>query len=167
MPSPLLTAPALAAASTPLPAATSAASALSIYWRGLYVCLVRHGAYAELRALTDSKRARLQIYSLALHVRLWHRAHYRSGTFQKDLQKNLCNVAVPKTGVPLSLLCYSRALAALFLAALYPLLCAVGSRVGDGVRVRVRVGVRLVGPSRAPARTRTPTRTRRPRARAA
>ena len=155
------------ASSMPLPAATSAASALSIYWRGLYLCLVRHGAYAELRALTDSKRARLQIYSLALHVRLWHREHYRAGTFQKDLQKNLCNVAVPKTGVPLSLLCCSRVVAALFLAALYPLLCAVGSRAGDGVRVRVRVGVRLAKPSCAPTRTPTPTRTRSPRARAA
>ena len=57
-------------------------------------------------------------------------------SFQKDLQKNLCNVAVPKTGVPLSLVCYSRVLAALFLAVLYPILCAVGALVRarrDGV----------------------------------
>jgi hypothetical protein len=130
-------------------AATSAASALSIYWRGLYLCLVRHGAYAELRALTDSKRARLQIYSLALHFRLWHREHYRSGTFQKDLQKNLCNVAVPKTGMPLSLLCYSRVVAAVFLAVLYPLLCAAGSGLGIGLGFGLGFGLGLGSLGRA------------------
>ena len=45
-----------AAASMPLPAATSAAAALSIYWRGLYLCLVRHGAYAELPAASAPSR---------------------------------------------------------------------------------------------------------------
>ena len=65
-------------------AATTVASALWIYWRGLYLCLVRHGAYAELRTLTDSKRARLQIYMLALHFRLWHEKHYRSGTYARQ-----------------------------------------------------------------------------------
>ena len=125
------------------------ASALWIYWRGLYLCLVRHGAYAELRTLTDSKRARLQIYMLALHFRLWHEKHYRSGTFQKDLQKNLCNVAVPKTGVPLSVICYSRVVAALFLGALYPLLCAVGALVRarrDGIGLGVAFGSQLLEP---------------------
>ena len=87
-----------------MPAATTVTSALWIYWRGLYLCLVRHGEYGELRTLTDSKRARLQIYMLALSFRLWHQKHYRSGTFQNDMQKNLCNVAVPKTGLPLSAL---------------------------------------------------------------
>jgi len=128
---------------------TNAASALWIYWRGLYLCLVRHGAYAELRTLTDSKRARLQIYMLALHFRLWHEKHYRSGTFQKDLQKNLCNVAVPKTGVPLSVICYSRVVAALFLGALYPLLCAVGALVRarrDGIGLGVAFGSQLLEP---------------------
>lgn len=107
----------------------SAPTALDIYWRGLYRVLVRDGSYSDLRGCTDSKRARLQIYWLALSFRLWHKPHYRSGTFQNDMLKNLRNVAVPKTGVPLSLLCYSRVVAAVFLVAVYPLLCAVGALV--------------------------------------
>ena len=79
-------------------------SAIDIYWRGLYRVLVRGGSYSDLRGCTDSKRARLQIYWLALSFRLWHKPHYRSGTFQNDMLKNLRNVAVPKTGVPLSML---------------------------------------------------------------
>ena len=45
--------------------------------------------------------------------------------------KNLRNVAVPKTGLPLSLLCASRAVALPFLVLGYPLLClaAAASRV--------------------------------------
>ena len=130
-------------------AATTVSSALKIYWRGLYICLVRQGAYGELRALTDSKRARLQIYMLALSFRLWHQKHYRSGTFQKDMKKNLRNVAVPKTGVALSVVCCSRAVAAVFLFAIYPLLCAVGALVRarlDGVAYGVAFGSQLLEP---------------------
>ena len=81
--------------------------ALFQYWLGLYHCLTG-GTYSGLRARVVSAPARLQIYCLALHLRLWTAPHYRSGTFQNDLLKNLRNVAVPKTGVPLSLVCISR-----------------------------------------------------------
>jgi hypothetical protein len=54
---------------------------------------------------------------------LWHRPHYRSGTFGNDLRKNLRNVAIPGTGLPLSLLCHYRITALWFLLVAYPLIC--------------------------------------------
>tara|TARA_B110001452_G_scaffold67565_1_gene54412 strand:+ start:118 stop:1491 length:1374 start_codon:yes stop_codon:yes gene_type:complete len=138
-----------AALAAPAPAATTAGSALAIYYAGLYVELVRGGGYRELRQCTPSTRAALQIHWLALSFKLWHSPHYRSGTFQKDMIKNLRNVAVPVTGVPLSLLCYSRLIAAFFLVAIYPLLCAVGALVKhrmDGVPLGKALAMQLLEP---------------------
>ena len=50
-----------------------------------------------------------------LHLKLWSLPHYRSGTFQKDLVKNLRNVALPGTGLPLSMVCRFWPVALLFL----------------------------------------------------
>lgn len=100
----------------------SVISALLTYWRGVYACLVRGASYAELtRALPHLESASLlQIYWLCLHVRLFHEPHYRSGTFGNDCAKNLRNVALPGTGVALSLACASRAFAASFVALAVP-----------------------------------------------
>ena len=54
-----------------------------------------------------SKATRIHVFSLALTLRLWARPHYRHGTFQDDALANLRNVAVPGTGVPLSVFCLS------------------------------------------------------------
>lgn len=96
---------------------SSAVLALLTYWRGLYACLIGGASYAELQVtLPNLERASLlHIYWLCLHVRLFHEKHYRSGTFGNDCAKNLRNVALPGTGVPLSLVCVSRAFAASFL----------------------------------------------------
>ena len=113
----------------PPAAAATAIGALWTYYHGLWLVLVRGGDYDTLRSCTSSRRARLQIYWLALSLKLWAKPHYRSGTFRNDMAKNLRNVAVPATGVPLSVLCYSRVVAAAFLAVGYPLLCAAGALV--------------------------------------
>jgi len=122
-------------------------SALKLYWRGLYDCTVLHKNYKHLQTLHPSPRARLQIYSLALNLRLWSKPHYRSGTFQHDLVKNLRNVAVPGTGVPLSLFCFSRLGTLVFLWILYPLLVAIGTLSAVGrVRFAQEFPVRLLEP---------------------
>ena len=101
-------------ATTPSP--KSPPFALLAYWFGLYLCLLRGKSYQDLRAAQPglAPGERLQIYWLCLHLRLWNSPHYRSGTWSADLVKNLRNVALPGTGVPLSLLCHSKLIATAF-----------------------------------------------------
>jgi hypothetical protein len=108
---------------------TSWKDALLVFCWGLQHCLVRSGTYSGLRERIPSPQARLQIYWLTLSLRLWSKPHYRSGTFHNDLLKNLRNVAVPKTGIPLSLVCCSRLVALPFVVLAYPMLCLVASLV--------------------------------------
>ena len=124
--------------------------ALLTYWWGLYHCLVCGGSYAGLRGFVVTPPARLQIYWLALSLRLWTSPHYRSGTFHNDLLKNLRNVAVPKTGVPLSLVCVSRFVAYPFVAFIYPLLCLVAALVRwrhDGAPIGLGFAEQLLHPT--------------------
>ena len=96
---------------------SSPIAALHAYWHGLVLCLHRGQPYAALAVACPAlpAEARLQIYSLCLHLRLWALPHYRSGTFSNDMRKNLRNVALPGTGFPLSLLCTNYLLAVVFL----------------------------------------------------
>ena len=97
------------------------------YWRALAHYLNR-GSFAGSDAFggyDDGKRMKCHVFSLALAVRLWHAPHYRKSSYALDLRDNLRNVAVPGTGVPLSVLTYSRGLAVAFLFVGYPLLCLV------------------------------------------
>eukprot|EP00049_Salpingoeca_infusionum_P011412 m.198383 g.198383 ORF g.198383 m.198383 type:complete len:524 (+) comp14921_c3_seq2:451-2022(+) len=52
--------------------------------------------------------AKVLAASMGLVLQMWNQPHYRSGTFQQDMAKNLRNVALPGTGIPLSLLCRFR-----------------------------------------------------------
>ena len=79
----------------------------------------------------DSPQAKAQVYSLATTLWMWDRPHYRAGTFQEDMLANLRNVALPGTGIPLSLLVRHKILAFLFLLFGYPLVAIVaGLRKG-------------------------------------
>jgi len=69
------------------------------------------------------KQARVHIYSLALIFYLWDRPHYRNGTFQIDMVKNLRDVAVPGTGISLKWFCYFKWTAFWYLLVVYPLVC--------------------------------------------
>ena len=53
--------------------------------------------------------------------------HYRNGTFQQDMARNLRNVALPGTGLPLSMLCHSYYGLVLFLVFGYPLVALVAA----------------------------------------
>eukprot|EP00466_Bigelowiella_natans_P011228 jgi/Bigna1/87251/estExt_fgenesh1_pg.C_180084 len=48
-------------------------------------------------------RIRVHLASLATVLYLWDKRHYRHESFQRDMILNLRNVAIPGTGVPLSL----------------------------------------------------------------
>lgn len=68
----------------------------------------------------------LSTYSAVWLMSLVHTAHtfdsphYRAKSFGIDIRANTCNVAVPGTGLPLSLLLRSRLLAWLLLLVVYP-----------------------------------------------
>ncbi len=76
---------------------------------------------------TDSKEtclfkqhARIHLFSLASVFYLYNKPHYRKGSYRDDLVDNLRNVAIPGTGIPLSLVARSRTLGGLFLLTAYP-----------------------------------------------
>jgi hypothetical protein len=88
---------------------------LAYYWTG--------GHYNDFPYFNTSLRARVHLRSLALINEMWHLPHYRNGTFGEDMRKNLRNVAVPGTGLPLSMFCYSATLFRLVLVGVYPTVC--------------------------------------------
>ena len=57
-------------------------------------------------ALSKDVPASVQVFSLALIFKMWGRPHYRSRSFQQDMLDNLKNVAIPGTGIPLSVFCH-------------------------------------------------------------
>lgn len=73
-------------------------------------------------------RALVQVRSLALISQLWSSPHYRNGTFRDDMIKNLRNVAVPGTGLPLSVLCvFGRYFVVACLLILLPMICLIAA----------------------------------------
>jgi len=98
----------------------------------LAVCyFILGGAFDSCPLLQESPQAKAQVYSLCTILWMWHRPHYRAGSFQTDMVTNLRNVAIPGTGIPLSLLVKSRLLSIAFLFVGYPLVCIVaGLRKG-------------------------------------
>jgi hypothetical protein len=122
-------------------------STTSIYYRGFfhYWCGAgRHSPYeasglqSTFRPLhpqpndTDDQKlfkqhARIHLYSLASNFYLYNKPHYRKGSYSTDLVDNLRNVAVPGTGLPLSLFVVNRWIALGYLLTAYPALSLVAS----------------------------------------
>jgi len=95
-----------------------------------YLCLwyfITNGTYSECPYFSDRRHAKVQVYSLAVMLYLWNQPHYRNGTFQQDMLKNLRNVAIPGTGIPLSYFCYYKWTAILFLVVFYPLIALISA----------------------------------------
>lgn len=97
------------------------------YWLALYETMFCGRTYSEMSFLRDDRWARVQVFSLSLIFRLWKRPHYRSKSFQQDMIDNLRNVAVPGTGVPLSIFCYSKWTVLFFIVFINPLICLLGA----------------------------------------
>ncbi len=102
---------------------------LLTYWRTFLYFLRSQGDFVGCPYLTKEQDlpTKVHVYSLWLDLYLWDRPHYRAPTYRHDLLANLRNVAVPGTGVPLSVFCVSKGLAYLFFFALYPLLAFAGA----------------------------------------
>jgi len=102
--------------------------ALKTFWRAimLFVAGAKYGeAPSWFRTLPV--HAQTHLYSLALIFRLWSMPHYRNGTFQDDMVKNLRNVAIPGTGLPLSIVCLTKFSALIFVLFAYPIVAFIAA----------------------------------------
>ena len=83
--------------------------------------------YEESCAFDNDTWAKVQIYSLSLIFKMWHKPHYRSKTFQQDMLDNLKNVAIPGTGIPLHFFCYNYFLCLGAIFIINPIVCLLGA----------------------------------------
>ena len=109
------------------------AAVLRAYWQSLWHYWTG-GDYATNPHFREQCQSRVHLRSLALITEMWHQPHYRSGTFGADMAKNLRNVALPGTGLPLSTLCTSPLFFKAVLLFVYPTvaLAAAVLRKKDG-----------------------------------
>lgn len=141
----------------------------STYYRGFWYYLVgqgRTGPYAETPSFlaapsstttTTTKsggvddfttsaqfrqHARIHLYSLASNFYLYNKPHYRKGSYRDDLVDNLRNVAIPGTGVPLSLIAASRWIALPSLLLYYPIV-SLAAAVQQYVATRGKASISL------------------------
>lgn len=73
------------------------------------------------------QHARIHLFSLASVFYLYNKPHYRKGSYRDDLVDNLRNVAIPGTGIPLSLVAWNRTVGFFFLLTAYPAVSFVAS----------------------------------------
>jgi hypothetical protein len=98
---------------------------------------------------TGNLQAQCQVYSLALVYKMWSQPHYRNGDFSEDMAKNLRNVAIPGTGVPLSAVCCYKPVAVAFLLVGYPvaaLVAALNLHGRDSAKVAQAFSAQLLNP---------------------
>merc|ERR1719159_1023279 len=122
-----------------------------LFWRclGFFLC---GGSYKKAPEWFQKlpSHAKVHLYSLSLIFEIWGQPHYRNGTFQEDMVKNLRNVAVPRTGIPLSYFCHSKLMALAFVLLAYPIIALIAalhvvhvaiSKNGDSYEVALASGV--------------------------
>ena len=97
------------------------------YWLALHEYVLLKKSYTGSSYFKDDLQARVQVYSLSLIFYLWNHPHYRSKDFQQDMIDNLRNVAIPGTGIPLSIFCYNWWVCLFFVAFINPLVCFFGA----------------------------------------
>lgn len=73
------------------------------------------------------QHARIHLYALTSNFYLYKKPHYRKGSYRDDLVDNLRNVAIPGTGLPLSLIASNRFVALTFLWTAYPVVSFVAA----------------------------------------
>merc|ERR1719160_616351 len=99
---------------------------IMLFWRSLGFFL-SGGSYKEVPHWFQElpSHAKVHLYSLSLIFKIWGQPHYRNGTFQEDMIKNLRNVAVPRTGIPLSYFCHSKLTTLAFVFVAYPIIALI------------------------------------------
>jgi len=105
----------------------NAVGSLLKFWQTLYYFCVQDGSFENCPHFPESMHTRCHLYSLSLIFYLWDRPHYRNGTFQDDMSKNLRDVAIPGTGMPLSIVSATKIGTYLFIIFFYPLIALVAA----------------------------------------
>eukprot|EP00471_Norrisiella_sphaerica_P008813 CAMPEP_0184497888 /NCGR_PEP_ID=MMETSP0113_2-20130426/37661_1 /TAXON_ID=91329 /ORGANISM="Norrisiella sphaerica, Strain BC52" /LENGTH=444 /DNA_ID=CAMNT_0026885181 /DNA_START=1 /DNA_END=1335 /DNA_ORIENTATION=- len=115
-----------------VPPVRSVLNTTILYYRALWYFTSANAKYHECPFLKGNKciRARVHIASLASVFYLWDKQHYRHSTFQMDMQMNLRNLAIPGTGVPLSLFTRNYIATILFIVIANPIICLFGALRG-------------------------------------
>lgn len=73
------------------------------------------------------KHARIHLFTLASAFYLYHKPHYRKASYGEDLVDNFCNVAIPGTGLPLSMFVRFKPIALGFVLTASPLCSLLAS----------------------------------------
>ena len=108
--------------------ALSAFKATVYYWSALYTWIFRQNRYTDNEHFfAGDVHAHVQVYSLALIFVMWDMPHYRSRSYQQDMLDNLRNVAIPATGIPLSVFCHSWWFCLFFVFFVNPCVCFLGA----------------------------------------
>ncbi len=102
--------------------------------------------------LQFKKNARIHLFSLASSFWLFHKSHYRKGSYREDLIDNLRNVAIPGTGLPLSLFVRSKLTSLGFVLAASPICSLVSSlhlwiKTGFKSSISQEYATRLLAPN--------------------
>ncbi len=105
----------------------SAIGSTMAYWITLNEVVFHKRGYSKLSCFRNDLQAHVQVYSLGLIFWLWSRPHYRCKDFKQDMIDNLRNVAVPGTGIPLSVFCHSWWVCLFFVYFINPLICFMGA----------------------------------------
>ena len=102
-------------------------SVTCLYFYTLYEYIFLHKSYSSCSTFPNDTWARVQLFSLSLIFKLWSKPHYRSPTFKQDMIDNLRNVAIPGSGVPLSVFCHSYYTCLFFILFINPTICMLGA----------------------------------------
>ena len=101
---------------------------VSLYYEwSLYNVVFNNLAFEKIPLNVLDKWATVTIYHYALTFKLWNLPHYRAPNYQADLLANLKNVALPGTGIPLSVFCYNYYIALIFIFIGIPFYCFVSA----------------------------------------
>lgn len=91
------------------------------YWSCL-LYFTKGGNYVACNSFRNNKHTKSYIYSLSLLIRLWNTQHFRGTTFNEDMKQQLRSTAIPGTGIPLSILFYSKTFLYIFIFIIIPIL---------------------------------------------
>merc|ERR550514_1916611 len=113
---------------TTMAAVYEVAGTVMLFWRslGFFLCGGRYDEVPDWFQELPS-HAKVHLYSLSLIFKIWGQPHYRNGTFQEDMVKNLRNVAIPRTGIPLSYFCHSKLTTLAFVFVAYPIIALISA----------------------------------------
>jgi hypothetical protein len=116
-----------------------------LYYRGFFFYLVGQGRTSTYTTLSQTtcpfkaepndseetrrfkQHARIHLFTLASDFYCYNKPFYRKPVYKEDLIDNLSNVAIPGTGIPLSLFMYSKITALACVLVLCPICCLIAS----------------------------------------